>query len=215
MSNKTYTGRPVTVMIDDRQETELSSGTTTAGQIYVVLEKGAGSTIPVDEGMMFYGPTSAVTLITGDSLLPLNPEKVCKTTVSLSVTEGTVDVSDDCQTGNLLNGITTFSGSFDGLFYFDRKTNEYTNVMKVVLNKFFDMVHDDKNNITILPKNNGNVYMLVTLVAANKAGEYDQYLFAPVNLTGTTLKTGDAEGLGQSVPFNQAPGVTHLYERLR
>jgi hypothetical protein len=201
-------------MIDDGQETELTAGTTTAGRIYVVLEKGASSAIPVREGMMFYGPTSAVTLVTGDCLLPLSPEKVCKTTVSVSITEGSVDVSDDCQTGNIPNGITTFSGSLDGLFHFDRKTNQYTNVTKTLLNKFFDIVHDTKTSVTILPKNNGKVYMLMTLATANKAGEYNHYLFAPINLTGDNFKTGDSDGLGHSISFNQAPGVTHLYERL-
>jgi hypothetical protein len=209
-----YTGRAVAILIDDGQTAELTSGTTTAHQLYFVLEKGSSSVVTVNQGMMFYGPTSAITLVSGDRLLPLSPDKVCKTTASLSVDKGAVDVTDDCQTGNISNGNVTFSGSLDGLFHLDRKTGQYTDVTKVILNKFFDMVHDTKAAITILPKNDGAVYMIAQLGDAAKAGEYQQYLCAPINFTADSFKMGNGDAFGHSITFNQAGGVAHLYERL-
>jgi hypothetical protein len=209
-----YTGRSVTILIDDGQTAELTSGSTVAGKIYFVRAKGAGSVIPVDEGMMFFGPTAAKTLVSGDRLLPLDPEKVCKTSASISVDKGSVDASDDCQTGSVSSGAVTFSGSLDGLFHFDEKTGEFNNVTKAILNKFFDLVHDTKSAITVAPKNDGAVYMIATLGDAAQAGGYQQYLCAPINLTADSFKMGNGDAFGHSISFGQAPGAAHLYERL-
>lgn len=209
-----YVGRSVSILIDDGQTAVLESGSTSAGQLYFVLTKGTGSVVPVHAGMMFFGPTPAKTLVSGDRLLPLSPEKVCKTTASLSVTKGSVDASDDCGQGKISSGITEFSGSLDGLFHFNEKTGEFDDVTTVILNKFFDMVHDTKTEITILPKNDETVYMIATLGDAAPAGGYQQYLCAPINLNSDSLKLGNGEVLGHSIAFDQAPGVVHLYERL-
>jgi hypothetical protein len=208
-----YTGRSVTILIDDGQTAELTSGATTANRQYFVLEKGAGSVIPVHQGMMFFGTTTAITLVTGDRLLPLDPEKVCKTTASISVDKGAVDVSDDCQTGNITTGVVTFSGSLDGLFHLDRKTGQYNDVTRVILNKFFDIVHDTKAAITLAAKNDGAVYMIAKLGDAAKSGEYQQYLCAPINFTADSFKMGNSDPFGHSISFNQAEGIVHLYER--
>jgi hypothetical protein len=208
-----YVGRSVSILIDDGQTPAQTAGATAADQLYFVLEKGANSTLPVDVGMMFFGPTAAKTLVSGDRLLPLSPEKICKTTASVSVTKGSVDASDDCEQGNISDGIVKFSGSLDGLFHYDAKTGRYDDVTSVILNKFFDMVQDTKTAITIAPKNDGAVYMIAALGDAAPAGGFQQYLCAPINLNSDSLKLGNGEVVGHSLAFDQAPGVVHLYER--
>jgi len=81
MVNK-YTGQKAHVWIDSGNSTVIqNTGTTAANTKYFVMDRGAGSAIPVPAGMIFQTPRTGTqyTLRAGDRLYLINEDRFCKT----------------------------------------------------------------------------------------------------------------------------------------
>jgi hypothetical protein len=142
------TGQKAQIFIDNFSTTSvITSGTTTADAKYFVIDKGAGSAVPVLTGSFFiapHDPADQITLVTGDKLFKINPERFCKTSASFEFSMGSVDVGDDCDPGaTISDGILTVSGSLAGLFRYDDMTGDFDNVTDIIVNRFLDIVEDD------------------------------------------------------------------------
>jgi hypothetical protein len=136
------TGQKAQVFIDNYNSSNIIVGTgsnaTTTGEKYFVISKGTGSNIPVAEGIFFIAPATGtqITLVTGDRILKIEPDRFCKTTASFEFAMGSVDVGDDCDPGaTISDGILTITGSLAGLFRYDDVTQDFDNVTDIIVNR--------------------------------------------------------------------------------
>ena len=213
-------GAKAQVFIDSFDTTSVVNGTgtnqTTAKQKYFVISKAANSTIPVQAGTFFAAPASGtqITLRTGDRLFAINEERFCKTTASFEFSQGSIDVSDDCDPGaNILDGIVTFSGSLAGLFRYDDITGEFDNVTDAIINRFVDIVEDNGAGVyKVTPKDDSNMYILTLLNSGGAAGTYENWLFSPVVITSFSLSLGNTDGQSKDLSFSKGEGQPVLYK---
>ena len=214
------TGAKAQIFLDSFNSSSMINGTgsntTVAKQKYFVIGKGAGSNIPVIEGSFFQAPVtgSQITLVTGDRLFAITPERFCKTTASLEMSTGEVDISTDCAPGaKMSDGIVTFSGSIATLFDYNEATGEFENVTDMIVNRFLDIVEDNGNGqYTLHPKSDSTIYMLTLLNSGGSIGKIENWLFSPITITSMSMSLGNADPQNQDLSFSKGDGQAILYK---
>jgi len=194
-----------------------NSGTTEPGKWYVIMEKGAGSNLPFDIGFPFRAPVGSeqITFVTGDKVFPIDEERVCKTSASVSLEEGTVDVGDDCDPGaSILDGIVKVSGSLGGFFRYDDQTQEFDSVTDSIFDHFMDSVDDDSNGLYgITERNNSPVYLLICLNTGATVGQIEHWLYIPAVISSFSPSLGNTEAQSREISFSKGEGKAIHYKR--
>jgi hypothetical protein len=213
------TGQRAQIFIDNYNSTNVivgtGSNTTTAKEKYFVISKGASSDIKVAEGMFFIAPTGTqITLVTGDKLLKIDPERFCKTSASFEFAMGSVDVGDDCDPGaTISDGITTITGSLAGLFKYDDVTGEFDNVTDVIVNRFLDIIEDTgTGTLNLHPRSDAQIYLLTLLNSGGGTGTTENWLFVPINITSMSMSLGNADPQSKELSFSRGEGTPLLYK---
>jgi hypothetical protein len=216
------TGQKAQVFIDNYNSSNIVIGTgsnaTVGSQKYFVISKVAASTIPVSAGTFFIAPKvgeTQITLLVGDRLLKIDPERFCKTTASFEFATGSVDVGDDCDPGaTISDGIVTITGSLAGLFRYDDITQDFDNVTDIIVNRFLDIIEDDGEGVyTVHPRNDAQIYLLTLLNSGGEAGTTENWLFVPINITSLSMSLGNADPQNKELSFSKGEGATIIYKR--
>jgi hypothetical protein len=212
-----FTGQKAQVFIDNFSSTGLiTTGTTTANTKYFVIAKAATSTIPVAAGTIFISPKSGtqISLVSGDELFRIDPERFCKTSASFEVSMGSVDVSDDCDPGaTITDGIVSFTGSLAGLFRYDEITQDFDNVTDFTLNHFFDIVNDNgTGTYTTTARNDTQIYLLTLLNSGAATGNTENWLFSPITISSFSMSLGNADAQNKELSFSKGEGKTIIYK---
>jgi len=221
-----FSGAKAQVFMDSMNNSSILNGTgtnqTVAGRKYFVISKSTGtpaSSIPVQAGTFFIAPRTGtqLTLRVGDRLLAINEERFCKTSASFEFSQGSIDVSDDCDQGaNILDGIVTFSGSLAGLFRYDDLTGEFDNCTEAVLNRFINIVEDNGSGVySVTPRDDTNMYILVCLNSGGTTGTFENWLFCPIVLTSFSLSLGNTDAQSKDLSFSKGEGQPVLYKLRR
>jgi hypothetical protein len=216
------TGQKAQIFIDNFNSTNIIVGTgsnsTTGGEKYFVIEKGATSTVPVSTGTFFIAPKTGETQITlevGDRLLKIEPDRFCKTTASFEFAMGSVDVGDDCDPGaTISDGILTITGSLAGLFRYDDVTQDFDNVTDIIVNRFLDIIEDDgEGAYTVHPKSDAQIYLLTLLNSDGGTGTTENWLFVPINISSMSMSLGNADPQSKELSFSKGEGRPIIYKR--
>ena len=215
------TGAKAHAFFDSFDETRVISGgagiVTQAGKWYFILERGTGSNLPY-AGTVIRAPVAGneqITLIEGDKIYELDEQRFCKTSVSLSAEEGTIDVSDDCDPGaNILDGNVAISGSLAGFFRFDDATQEFDSITDDIINRFFDLVEDDGNGTyEVSDRRNGQAYLLINLNTGAKAGQIENWLFIPAIISSMNMNMGNTDVQNRDLSWSKGEGKAVVYKR--
>jgi hypothetical protein len=215
------TGAKAQIFFDSWDPSRIIDGdgtiTTTAGQWYRIIKRAAVSDLPYDEGYIFRAPIGAatqITLETGDQVYPFQMDRICKTSADLSAEQGTVDASDDCDPGaNILDGIVVRSGSIGSLFRYDDVTGDFDDVTDIIVGKFFDILTDDgAGSYTMKVRNDDNVYMLVNLNGAAKAGQTEVWMTLPIIISSMSVSLGNTDIQNKDMSWTQGEGKSAIYK---
>jgi hypothetical protein len=184
---------------------------------YFVVSRGAASDLPVGEGGIFQSPKSGSTQIVlrqGDRVQALNPQRFCKTSADMSIEQGVVDVGDDCDVGaSILDGVIKASGSFAGFIQEDIATGEFTDITMEILNRFFDVIHDDaQGTYTYTSRNDDQMFIMININSDVKVGQVEKWLFMPIVLPSFSTSFGLTEAESMNISWNQGVGKPILYE---
>jgi hypothetical protein len=184
---------------------------------YLVMERGEGSNFPY-EGSVIKSPHSSnnqISLVAGDKIFPIDENRMCKTSASVSVEEGTVDVGDDCDPGaTILDGIVNITGSLGGFFRYDDQTQEFDTVTDSIFDHFFDTAEDDGEGVYGLTKrSNSPVYLLICLNSDANAGQIEHWLFIPAVISSFSPTLGNTEAQSRDISFSKGEGTAVHYKR--
>jgi len=187
---------------------------------YRVMGKGAGSRLPFEAGFPFKAPKEGeeqISLVIGDSIYPLDPQRFCKTSASLQAEQGTVDVGDDCDPGATIpDGITTYSGSIAGFFRFNDETGEFDVVTDDIINRFFDTADDDGGGIYGLKKQTDKpTYMLCCLNSNAQVGQTENWLFLPIVISSMSISLGNTDAQNKDLSWSKGEGPAVVYKRVK
>jgi hypothetical protein len=216
------TGQKAQVFLDNFNSSNIVIGdgviTTEAGEKYFIIEKGTGSAITVAAGNFFIAPKTGetqITLVVGDRLLKIEPERFCKTTASFEFAMGSVDVGDDCDPGaTISDGILTITGSLAGLFRYDDVTQDFDIVTDVIVNRFLDIVDDNGAGVYFThPKSDAQIYLLTLLNSDGGTGTTENWLFVPINITSMSMSVGNADPQSKELSFSKGEGTPVIYKR--
>jgi len=165
--------------------------------------------------MMFQSPRTGtqITLTAGDRIYLIDEDRFCKTSASFELSEGAVDVGDDCHpASSIADGVTAFSGSLSGLFRYDPVTEEFENVTQDILNKFMTVVHDSGNGAyTVHEKDGSQAYILTQLNSGTTTGQFENWLFAPIVITSLSLSFGHTDPQSKDISFTLGHGSPVIY----
>jgi hypothetical protein len=215
------TGNKAQVFIDNYNSTNVIEGdgiiTTDGKQKYFVISKGTGSGVPVVEGTFFMAPAvgeTQITLVIGDRLLKIDPDRFCKTTASFEFAMGSVDVGDDCDPGaTISDGILTITGSLAGLFRYDDVTQDFDNVTDIIVNRFLDIIEDDgEGTYNLHPRSDAQIYLLTLLNSGGGNGTTENWLFVPINITSMSMSLGNADPQNKELSFSKGEGKPTVYK---
>lgn len=217
----TKSGKQVTVMIGT-EGVVVDTGALTPNAWYeVVTAAPSASALPfVTPGAVFETPDTsavAITLAVGDSVIPLEFNKVCKTDAEVSFEEGTIDVTDDCGDGYnamILDGFTTISGTLNGFTKIDNTTGELVTSVKEMFGRFVDIVTDDGQGVyTLTPKSNERVMLQILMNNDAKVDDVLNYLIVPVLLQNLSTGAGLKDAQKRDVTYTKAQGPASFYQR--
>lgn len=213
------TGSRAQVFIDEFNNSSIINGdgtiTTESKQKYFVIDKAEGSNVPVFKGTFFMAPENTqIVLKTGDRLFKINEERFCKTSASFEFSMGSVDVSDDCDPGaTISDGILTLTGSLAGLFRYDDETQDFDNVTDIIINRFLDIVEDRGNGTyELYPRTDNQIYLLTLLNSGGKAGQTENWLFAPININSMSMSLGNTDAQNKDLSFSKGEGRPLIYK---
>jgi hypothetical protein len=210
------TGQKANVFIDSFNSTDIvSTGSTTAKQKYFVISKGASSNIPVPAGTFFKAPSGTqITLVSGDKLFRINEQRFCKTSASFEFSQGSVDVSDDCNPGaQITDGIVSISGSLAGLWNYNDVTGGFDDLTDMILNHFLDIVSDNgTGTYTLSPRSDAQVYLLTRLNSGGVAGTTENWLFVPIVITSLSMNLGNSDPQSKELGFSRGEGQAIIYK---
>ena len=194
------------------------AGSTSANKWYRILEKGANSALPFEKGFPFRAPvdeTDQIALVQGDSIVPIETERFCKTTASLSTEQGSIDAGDDCDPGaTILDGIIVSSGSFAGLFRYNDVTGDFDDVTNSIINRFYTILEDDSEGTYMLtPRSDEPVHMLVNLNSDAKVGQTEIWAYFPINITSMGNNFGNTDVQNKDISWTKGDGEPVFYKR--
>jgi len=213
---KKYTGQKAHVWIDSGNGEVITTGSTNPGTKYFVMNKADNSSIAVPEGVIFQSPMAEtqITLAAGDRLYRIDEDRFCKTSASFELSEGAVDVGDDCHPASqIADGVTAFSGSMSGLFRYDPVTDDVENVTMDILNKFMTVIKDSgSGSYSIHEKDDAQAYILTHLNSDAGPGQIETWLFAPIVITSMSLSLGHTDPQSKDVSFVLGHGSPIIYQ---
>jgi hypothetical protein len=127
---------------------------------------------------------------------------------------GSVDVSDDCDPGaTISDGVLSVSGSLAGLFRYDDETQDFDDVTDTIVNRFLDIVEDNGNGTYELhPRTDNQIYMLTLLNSGGKAGQTENWLFCPINITSMSMSLGNTDPQNKELSFSKGEGQPVIYK---
>ena len=197
--------------------------TTEKNKWHMILEKGEGSELPMAEGFFFMSPNESdnqITLSAGDKVIPIDTDGgslICRTSANIDVTMETTETPTDCKPGSsITTGIVKFSGSIEGLYDFNKVTNEFDPVTEKFINYFFDTVVDDaKGKYTLKPRNSSDIYLMVNYDENTAEGQWENWIVSPIILSSLGTSFGLNDALNKNISFAQGDGVPLHYKRLR
>ena len=182
---------------------------------YFILSRGEGSNFPYSRSAI-KSPVDGtqITLVDGDEIYPIEKNRVCKTSASVSFTEGTIDVSDDCDPGAfILDGNVQISGSFAKLFNYNETNQEFDNVTDMLLSLFIKTVNDDGEGVyEATERDNGTVYALINLNSDAKVGQMEHWLFIPIVISDLGSSFGNTDAQNQDITFVKGEGEALHYK---
>jgi len=183
---------------------------------YFILERGAGSAFPY-EGCVIKSPStgSQISLVAGDKIFPIDESRMCKTSASVSMEEGTIDVSDDCDPGaTILDGTVSITGSLGGFFRYDDQTQEFDTVTDSMFDHFMDTVEDDgAGAYGVTERNNSAVYLLINLNSSARVGQIEHWIFIPAAISSFSPTLGNTEAQSREISFSKGEGKAVHYKR--
>ncbi|MCL2440478.1 MAG: hypothetical protein FWD14_01930 [Treponema sp.] len=217
------TGSKAQVFIDSFNDTSIVNGTgtntTEARQKYFVIDKAEESNIPVVKGTFFIAPqiggsANQIMLKEGDRLFKINEERFCKTNASFEFSFGSVDVGDDCDPGaTISDGILSLTGSLAGLFRYDDETQDFDCVTDIIVNRFLDIVEDKGDGqYELFPRTDNQIYLLTLLNSGGKAGQTENWLFAPININSMSMSLGNTDAQNKDLSFSKGEGKPIIYK---
>ena len=185
---------------------------------YFILNRGNNSNFPYSRSAI-KSPVAGeqIILVDGDEIYPIEKNRVCKTTASVSLTEGTIDVSDDCDPGAfILDGIVQISGSFAKLFNYNEITQEFDNVTDMLLSLFVKTVNDDgEGTYEPIERENGTVYALINLNSDAKVGQMEHWFFIPIVISDLGSSFGNTDAQNQDITFVKGEGEAIHYKVIK
>ncbi|MCL2127641.1 MAG: hypothetical protein FWH38_05245 [Treponema sp.] len=198
----------------DEENKKKADDTLEAGEFYFIIKKDNKSSYPAElpEGVFFRA--KAGEKVTGeDQFLKLDEERLCKTSASFSMEQGSVDAGDDCDGGaQILDGIVSVSGSISGLFRYDDVTGEFNDVTEKVISHFLPSVEEEAPGVyNYLPRDDSKAFLLVLLNGNAAAGQTENWLFVPVNLSSVSLSLGNTEAQSRELSWTKAEGQAIKY----
>jgi len=187
----------------------------------IISRKTTGSALPnLPVTGIFKTPDTGETAITpeiSDSVYPLTLETICKTDAEVTAEEGTIDVTDDCESGynaSILDGYVTLSGSLNGFMKFDDSTGELVTGAKEVLGRFFDTVTDDgKGNYVVTSKDNATLLLMICMNKDAKVGDVQNWIIVPAILSSLGTGAGLKDVQKRDLSWTKAQGHASLYQR--
>jgi len=190
---------------------------TEAGTWYRIIDKGEGSAIPFYQGFPFRAPASGeqLALVPGDRVYPLAPARFCKTTASVQVEQGVVDVGDDCDPGaTILDGIVNLTGSMAGFFRFDNETQEFADVTTDIVNRFFCIIEDNSSGLyKLTSRNDEPAHILICINSNAEVGQIENWLFAPIVISSMSLSLGNTDAQSKDLSWSKGEGNAVIYKR--
>jgi len=194
------------------------AGSTEANKWYRILNKGAGSKLPFEKGFPFRAPadeTDQITLVSGDSIVPVETDRYCKTTASISTEQGSIDASDDCDPGaTILDGIIITSGSFAGLSRYNDVTGDFDDVTNIIINRFYTMLEDDaEGTYKLIPRSDEPMFMLININSDTAVGQTEIWAFIPINITSMGNNFGNTDIQNADISWTKGEGEPIFYKR--
>jgi hypothetical protein len=179
------------------------------------------STLPIKKvSAVFKSPdTSSTALVpaVGDVVYPLTLERICKTDAEVTLEEGTIDVTDDCEEGfnaSILDGYRAISGSLNGFLKFDEATGVLLDGTKDLFGRFFNMVEDTGLGVyTVKPAVNERLLLFILLNNNVKVGDTQNFLIIPVLLNSMGTGAGLKDAQKRDMAWVKAQGYCSLYQR--
>jgi hypothetical protein len=195
---------------------------TAANTWYYVVGRGELSGLPPgwETGGIFKSPKTGATQLVlkdGDRVMPITPDRFCKTSADYSIEQGTIDVGDDCDPGaTILDNVLKLSGSFSGFFQEDIETGDFTDVTDEILNRFFAIADDDgAGNYSIAPRTSDIMFLMILLNGDVKAGQMEKWLLTPIVIPSLSSSIGMTDSQNMDLSWQQGEGQPLIYRRLR
>ena len=191
----------------------------TANTWYKIQAKAAsGSVLPQEVGHLFKTSATPITPIVGDDVYPMTFNNVCKADTSVSMSKGSVDVTDDCGDSYneyITDGFTDLSGDLSAFFKFDSETGSMTATQEKYLNKFMSIAKDDGAGVYSLEDVNNEDIFLAILQNSDKTteGYIQQWLLIPAILTGLSLGKALKSGQSFDLTWQKGLGAADVYMR--
>ena len=204
----------------DHEKTVSGPGRETeAGTWYRIMAKGENSNLPLPEGFVIHSPAGGeqIELAAGDMLYPLDPQRFCKTSASLSAEQGAIEAGDDCDPGaSILDGIVKVSGSVAGFFRYNDATGEFDSVTDEIVSRFFDTVQDDgEGGYGLTPYDETPAFLLVCLNSNAKIGQTENWLFLPVVFSSFSMNFGITDAQNKDLSWTKGEGPALIYKKTR
>jgi hypothetical protein len=222
MGDKTFSGRK-TIAFKATKGSVVDTGALDANAWYEINAiASSGSTLPTGlpvTGVFKTPDTSAIaiTLGSGDEVIPLTLERICKTDAEINCEEGTIEVTDDCEEGftaMILDGYKSISGTLNGFLKYDEVTQSIATGVADILGRFFNVVTDDGEGTYSVTSASNEAFILFTCLNKDAAvGQIQNWIILPVLLS--SLATGAAlkDAQKRDLSWVKAQGYASLYKR--
>ncbi len=135
---------------------------------------------------------STITPAVGDNVYPLTLTKICKADASTSTETGTIDVTDDCESGYnayITDGFTDLSGSISAFLKFNDPSGGMVTSQQEYLQRFFDIQSDDGAGVYTLAQKTDDGILLAILQNGDQVavGDVQVWMLIPAILSSITL----------------------------
>jgi len=200
---------------------KVTSGSLPINTWYEVIRMATARTaLPVPHiGAVFRTPNSgsAITLTSGDEVYPITLDRIAKTDCEYTVEEGSIDVTDDSESGytaNILDGWRNVSGSLNGFAKFDEDTRRLETNALSIFSRFFNSITDNgAGTYTIKAADNEKLLLFILLDKSVGTGQLQSWIIVPVYITSMGGGAGLKDAQKRDLSWVKAPGYVSLYQR--
>jgi hypothetical protein len=222
-AKKTLSGRKMTLNITQKGTLIEGDGLTSLAPnaLYKVNSVApTGSALPIEqETVVFMSPETGTDLIlsVGDSVYPLSVSQLCKTETTITMEEGTIDVTDDCSGGYIqmiLDGFVSISGTANGFLKFDEETQSVVDGVEYLMSLFVDIATDDGAGLyTYTPKDNYEIILTIDLNNNAEVGQVRNTLIVPAIFSSFGTGAGNTDAQKRDLSWTKGEGLATLYKR--